>query len=509
MKRIYIIITLLALLVPATVFAQATDPMAGVMAWLHDNMGKDMGSVSIGNTSYSKVVLSPEVRIGRLKLGLYLPVIYKDDLFNPSTWYAPGGNNEWNFGADYWGTNTAKALLDVAADLILKVKYLEFGQPLEDKFFVKVGNLHDLTIGHGLIMRNYRNDTDFPSLRRTGVNTGVDFGSFGFEALANDLPVPDIVGARIYFRPIKGSKLSFGLSGVADLDASVDMTDPTFASVKDNFMFLGTGADLDLPIIGKNEILSLRAFADAALTVPYVKTGFTSPNVSATKTINSGLQTDLIWDNGPKNWGASAGLLGNVLFIDWRLEYRYFTGIFRSSFFDSTYERSRSFAVQKYLGYLDGSTPISLAPTVMGVYGEAGFSLFKDKLNFSAGYMWPWDPSVGFSLSANADDELHAVLLVQKGLIPVLDLAGAVYYDKRGLVNSLRDGNFQFFDEKTAFAGEVDFPIPGTPNLSVAAIFKAIAKRDASGNLVYVDAADPSKGLVMQPSITIETRFRL
>jgi hypothetical protein len=397
-----------------------------------------------------------------------------------------------------------KALLDVAADLILKVKYLEFGQPLDDPFFVKVGSLHDLTIGHGLIMRNYRNDSDFPSIRRTGVNTGIDFGGFGFEALVNDLPMPDIVGARLYFRPIKGSKLAFGISGVADLDASVDMADPSFASVKDNFMFLGTGVDLDLPIIKKNEILSLRAFADAAITVPYVKSAFTWNSVS----IPQGLQTSLIWDGGPKNWGAAAGFLGNVLFIDWRLEYRYFTGIFRPSFFDSTYERARSASVQQYLGYLDGTTPISLAPTVMGIYGEAAFSLFKDKLSLSAGYMWPWDPSVGFALSTEADDELHAALVVKKGLIPVLDLAGAVYYDKRGLVSSLVDGSFEFFDAKTAFAGEVDFPIPGTPNLSVAAIFKAIAKRNVSGGLVYVDASDPSKGIVMQPSITIETRFR-
>jgi len=505
MKRILVLITLLALLAPSALLAQAADPMAGVMTWLHNNMSMEMGSVSIGGLSYSKVTLSPEISMGRLKLGLYLPVIYKDDLFNPSTWYAPGGNNEWDFGARYWGSGDyLHAALDVAADLILKVKYLEFGQPLADKFFVKVGSLHDLTIGHGLIMRNYRNDSDFPSVRRTGVNTGYDFGSFGFEALVNDLPIPDIVGARIYFRPIKGSKLAFGISGVADLAAASNLTDPSFALVKDNFMFLGSGADLDLPIIPKNEILSLRAFADAAITVPYVKNAFTWNSVS----IPQGLQSSLIWGTGPKSWGAVAGFLGNVLFIDWRLEYRYFTGVFRPSFFDSTYENSRSFTVQKYLGYLAGPTPISLAPTTMGVYGEAAFSLLKDKLTFSAGYMWPWDPSVGFSLSAKADDELHASLIVRKGLIPVLDLAGAVYYDKRGLVNSLVDGTFQFFDENTAFAGEVDFPIPGTPNLSIAAIFKEIAQMNGS-NIVYIDPTDPSKGIKMQPSITIETRFRL
>lgn len=505
MKRIIALGLMVALLAPVAVFSQAAG--AGVFSWFHDNMGMEIGSVTIDGNSYSKVVLAPEVRMGRLKIGFYLPVIYKDDLFNPSTWYAPGGNNEWDFGAKYWDTNTLDALMDVAADIILKIKYLEFGQPLEDPFFFKIGNLHDLTIGHGLIMRNYRNDSDFPSIRRTGVNTGIDFGGFGFEALANDLPVPEIFGARVYVRPIKNFKLAVGLSGVVDMAAGKDLAGTAYAAAADNFIFVGSGLDLDLPIIQSNEILGLRAFADAAVTVPYVKTGFASPNTGA-KDISSGFQTDLIWDGGPKNWGAAAGLLGNVLFIDWRLEYRYFTGIFRPSFFDSTYERSRSTYVLDYIKYLDGSKSISTAPTVMGIYGEAGFSLLKDKLTLLAGYMWPWTPAAGFSLSADADDELHAGIVIKKGLIPVVDVAGAIYYDKWGLVNSLADGSFVFFDDKTAFAGEVEIPVPSTPNLAIGVIFKAVAERNTTGGIVYVDDTDPSKGIKMAPSITIETRFR-
>ncbi|MFA6366257.1 MAG: hypothetical protein WCX13_03610 [Candidatus Hydrogenedentales bacterium] len=507
MKRILSIIVLLALLAPGAVFAQAGGggPGAAVMNWLRDNMGMEIGSVSIDGNSYSKVVLSPEVRIGRLKLGFYLPVIYTDDLFNPGSWYQPGGNNEWDFGARYWSSgDTFGGVMDVAADIILKVKYLEYGQPLEDPFFVKVGNLHGLTVGHGLIMRDYRNDTDFPSIRRTGVNTGIDFGGIGFEALANDLPLPEIAGARVYFRPIKKSKLAFGVSAVADFAAAQDLLDPTYVNVVDNFVFVGTGVDLDLPIIKSNEIMSLRAFADASLTIPYVKAPFTSNSTL----IPSGFQTDLVWDGSPKNWGAAAGLLGNVLFIDWRLEYRYFTGIFRPAFFDSTYERNRSIFVQQYIRYLDGTRNISTAPTVMGIYGEAGFSLFKDKLALTAGYMWPWDPAVGFTLSADADDEFHAGIAIKKGLIPVVDVAGAIYYDKRGLVNSIVDGSFEFFDDKTAFAGEIDIPIPNTPNLAIGVIFKVVAQRDSLGNLIFVDAADPSKGIKMAPTITIETRVR-
>lgn len=503
MKKIVAFSLLLALMIPFAAFAQEGIG-AGILGWARENLAMEMGSVTIDGVGYSKIVLAPEVRMGRLKLGLYLPVIYKDDLFNPSTWYAPGGNNEWDFGAAYWGTDTMKALMDVASDLVLKIKYLEYGQPLEDKFFLKVGNLHDLTIGHGLIMRNYRNDTDFPSIRRTGVNVGYDFGAVGFEALANDLPFPEIVGTRLYVRPIKGFKLAVGLSAVADLNAGKDLAGTTWETAGKNLVFIGSGLDLDLPIIPANPVLGIRAFADAAVTLPYVKADFASPNNASI--VTQGFRTDLIWDNaGPHNYGAAAGFLGNVLFINWRLEYRYFTGIFRPSFFDSTYERARSLFVQEYVGYLDGTNAINSAPTVMGVYGEAGVSLFKDKLSFSAGYMWPWSFDAGFSLG-DADDELHAGIVLKKGLIPKINVAGAVHYDKWGLVNQLTNGTFQFFDAKSALSGEIEIPVPSTPNLAVGVIFKTVVARDAAGNVLYVDD-DPSKGVKIAPAITIETRF--
>lgn len=500
MKRIPRFALLMALFVYATVLAQAQGLSGG--------LNLEIGAVSIGGVTYSKAVISPEVQIGKLKLGFYLPAVYSENLFDPSTWYAPGGNNEWDFGALYWDSDTWLALKDLAADIALKVKYVEYGQPLEDVFFVKAGNLSGLTIGHGLIMRNYRNDGDFPSLRRLGLNLGMDFGAAGFEALANDLIEPEILGARLYFRPIPGFGLALGASGVVDLEAGKDLVaTTTWGNVADKLVFIGSGLDLDLPIVASSEVFGLRAFADAAVTLPYVKNDFASP-LDATKTITSGLKTELLWDGALKNWGASAGLLGKVFFIDWRLEYRYFTGVFRPSFFDSTYERNRSDFVAQYVDYLDGSGAPPAAPTTMGIYGEAGVALFGEKLKFGLSYMWPWDPDRGFAVLSGADDEFHAGLAIKKGLIPLIDIAGAVYYDKKGLAASLYDGSFVFFDSNTAFAGEIEIPLPNAPGLSAAAIFKAVAARNAAGEVIYIDPADPAKGIKIVPSVTLETRFR-
>ncbi len=508
MKRILLALAIVALIGVQALPAQADKGIAsGFIKWFQDNMGLEIGSVTIGGVGYSKAVLAPEVRIGRLKMGLYFPVIYKDDLFDPSSWYKPGGNNEWNFGADYWATDIPKAALDLVSDVVLKFKYLEYGRQLEDPFFFKVGNLHDLTVGHGLIMRGYRNDTDFPGIRRTGVNLGFEVRPVGIELLASDLPVPEIVGARLYFMPLKKSRLAFGVSAVADLAAAKELEGQgSWDAAVGKIILGGAGLDFDFPIVPKGALLGLRAYAGAAVNTAFVTADFASPLTGSSKTITSQDTMDILWNGMPRNWGAAAGLAGNVAFIDWRLEYRYYTGVFRSSFFDSTYERSRSQLVQEYMTYLDDPTSLSDDPTVMGVYGEAGFSILKEKLTLVAGYMWPWSLASGAGL-LNADDELHLALVIKKGLIPVVDLHGAIYYDKWGLVSSIADGSFEFFDSRTALAGEVVFPVPGSPNLGIAAIFKAIVARDAEGSVIYVDPSDISKGVKVVPAITIETRI--
>ncbi len=484
------------------VAALAPDKAAvesGFAKWLRENLGFEIGSVTIDGNTYSKAIVQPNIALGKAKLGLYLPVIYSSNLFDPADWYHPAGNDEWSFGysqfksADYLG-----GAKDLAVDLALKIKYFEYGTQLKDPFFIKVGNLKDLTLGHGLIMRNYANDTDFPSVRRLGFNMGLDSGSGGFELVANDLtnPMTEIFGARIFTRPIPNSKFALGLSGVVDWDpASVN---PSLLIPAGALKLIGGGVDMDLPII-QSSLLGIRLFADGAATLPYTteKVGSTDP----------GLQYKLVYDPATgniKNWGAAGGLLGNVLFLDWRLEYRYFTGYFRPSFFDGTYDRMRGQYAATYLGYLNAPTSVGATPNIMGIYGEGGFKLLKEKLVFSFGYMYPWSQDAG-AQDMLANDEFHARFAIKKGLIPIFDVAGAITYDRRGLAKSITGGNFTFLDANTLFGGELVIPVPKTPNLDLAILFQTVPVRDSSGNIVYADSAKGTPQL--QPSITIETRF--
>jgi len=471
---------------------------SALMKWLREVMGMELGSVTINGTTYSKAILQPNFRFAndKLKFGLYLPIIYTSNMFDATDWYNPNGNDEWSFGTDIgWKEHPFNAALDAVSDIALKFKYFEYGRQLEDPFFIKLGNLDDLTLGHGLIMRNYSNDGEFPAVRRVGFNLGLDMKSVGFELVANDLADPQIFGSRLYIRPIKDSKFALGISGVVDinpLSGIASLSPETYG----NPLLIAAGLDLDLPII-EGDFMSLRLFAEGAAETEWLR--------DAVGDHDAGLALDLLYSDGSfKNWGAAGGLMGRVAILNWRLEYRYYTGIFRPSLFDSTYDKSRVENAIAYSNYIT-SGGYSDAPTVMGVYGEGSFSIMKDKLSMTLGYMWPWTPGKTATWQlANAQDEFHARLVVQKGLIPIFDVAGAIFYDKHGLVQSIRDDSFQFLDANTSFGGELVIPVPKTPMLDVAVIFAAVPERnDKSGQIVLGSDGLPT----LKPSISFETRL--
>ncbi|MGA2545699.1 MAG: FecR family protein [Rectinemataceae bacterium] len=493
--------------------AQAAEKLApdqaavesGFVKWLRENLGFEIGSVMIDDVTYSKAVLQPNLTLGKAKLGLYLPIIYTSNMFDPNDWYKPGGNNEWSFGSSQFRSGDyVGGAQDLAIDLALKIKYFEYGTQLKDPFFIKVGNLEDMTLGHGLIMRNYANDTDFPSVRRLGFETGLDTRGGGFELVANDLTDPnaEIFGGRLFVRPIPGFKLAFGVSAVVDWAPASVSPGLLLGNSDDALKLIDTGVDIDLPII-QSSVFGLRLFADGATIIPY-----TTEQIGATA---PGLQYQLFYDSSTgtfNNWGAAGGLIGNVLFLDWRLEYRYFTGNFVPSLFDGTYDRMRGQYAVQYDNYLLSGTSSS-APDIMGIYGEGGFKLFNKKLDLDVGYFWPWSPDASVSTQLlQSSDDLHVKLVIKKGLIPVYDVAGAIFYDRRGLASAIANNNFSLLDGNSVFGGELDIPVPKTPNLDLAIIFQTMPVLDSSGNFVYANPANALAGIPeLKPSISIETRF--
>ena len=287
---------------------KASEAVEEIMAKVMKILGVQIGSITINGETWSKIVAQPNFKIGAIKAGLYLPLIYGDangdgssNMFDPTDWYHPGGNDEWSFGFDQ--TGVVNTVVDAVSDTFLKIKYVEWNDQRDPRFF-KIGNLNDITIGHGLIMRDFANDADFPAVRRVGLNFGFDLGKIGFEYMVNDagnllsLPVlfsdptfvPDVLtGGRFYVQPFDNGKgdgklktiadSALGVSLLVDFGPAVDfyggVYTPTDAGKP---VFLNPGVDLDIPIF-ETDFFSIVGFADAALMLPYLRN---APNIALT-----------------------------------------------------------------------------------------------------------------------------------------------------------------------------------------------------------------------------------
>ena len=492
----------------------SSSDQGGFLSFLRNYLSFEIGGVSIDGTTYSQLVVEPHFQIGKLKMALYLPVIYSSNLFDAGSWYHPAGNNEWSFGTDQ--PNFISGARDFLTDLMLKIRYVEYGKQ-RDPFFLKIGNLNDMTIGHGILMQNFANDSDFPSVRRTGLNLGFDFTSVGFETVVNDLANPQVFGGRFYFRPLgKSFPAAIGVSSVADIAPASGLTTSTLPvgtsssivtsinnAIDANPLFLNLALDLDLPVISTDPI-SVILFGDIAGLVPYIRNPVT---VNGTA-IASGFHTEALLYTNPsgafalRNFGIETGLFGNLLGLNYRLEYRLFNGIFQPSFYNSNYERMRGQYAQDILNYLASPNSAQYDTSTMGIYGEAGFSLFK-AVNFTAGYFWPWTWDTNGQIQFATNDYLKLKLSINPKVLP-LGFYGSISYERTKFIPMLLNDPNQhlaLFDANTVVSGELVYPV--APTLDLILDVATAVSHDSAGNVIYDKYGNPS----LNPTVTIETRI--
>jgi hypothetical protein len=469
-----------------TVEPREPGPLAKALAPLGDMLGMEIGSITVDGRTYSKMLFQPTFSVGKLQAALYLPIIYETNVFDPDDWYKPAGNNEWSFGTDQDGVQDI--ITDAAGDLFLKIRYLKWGEQ-RDPFYFKFGNLNDMSIGHGIIMSNYANDADFPALRKVGLNMGSYGDSLTLELVADDLSKPQIFGTRIGFKPVKGFPFTLGFSAVADINPDQDL--PLVDELGDPVsygdpIFLNPAIDFDLALF-ENDLLSFILFADAAALLPIVD-GQAKVEYIYNDSIES--LADRI-----QNYGAMAGLFGNILMVDYKLEYRYALGQFRPGFYNSTYDRLKGQYLLDVLSYLDAPAPTTKAEATQGIYGSVGME-FAGIFDLTGGYYGPWDEG-GYN---PAEDYFHLKLTLKPDVIPVVGLHGSLTYDRTGLVDSIQNDGFKLIDANTVFKGELIYPI--APTLDIALLVSSALARDNLGNVEYDTDGNPR----VYNSLTIDTR---
>ncbi len=431
-KRMLVV---LAVVLSLPLAASAEEAEGGFHFGLNLGIGADTFYVpAIGdNVTYQYLTVSPDLSFGKWGIGLELTLHY--------TFTDQAGVDPIRTEGDWIPDPTLdQNYLDV---YLPKIKYIRYGFK-GDPLYAKLGSIEDGTLGNGFIMNMYDNTLFMPEERIFGLAFDLDgalfqFPYLGLETFVGNLARFDVIGARLYARPLAGTQIALlkdlqvGVTFATDTNPGLH--DPLLALINPEAVFL-YGADLRQPILNSRAI-SLAAFTDVAVL---------------------GNQNSV---------GGMVGIGGRLAgVILYGAQLRILGANFVPVYFDSTYDLFRADK------YAVASGALSM-PAYTGWLASLGFSLFGDLLVFNASLDGPFEQTgTGSYLDW---PHFYAQFLLGKGLIPNVSLEFS--YDKRNLGE-----NVNFFRDLFSFADSV---IRGRLNYAIGA---------AVLSLVYDIRWDPVQG---------------
>ncbi|HTX74219.1 MAG TPA: hypothetical protein VMC79_15415, partial [Rectinemataceae bacterium] len=345
--------------------------------------------------SWTLLAFQPDIAFGKFGIGLDLGVHFQ--------LYPQGSDDAVAVYQGDWVPNyqgNGKSFLDV---YLPKFMYIRYGVKGEDPFYVKLGSIEDLTLGNGFIMGGYTNTRFLPDRRIFGLDLGLDGSLFnmpiaGFEAITGNVAHFDVVGGRVYVRPLVNSEIPIvknmqvGLTGVFDTDPYV-YTDTSVNGPWDPSSTIGVyGADVTVPLI-EGKLFPLRAFTDIAF----------EPNQSSGEML--GIDGRAL---GIFLYGAQLRLLGPGFIPD---------------YFDANYDlyRAQKFEVMQL-------TPTG--DTYVGWYASAGTAFLQDKIVFDVALDGPFKPiPSSYVPDQTRYPHLKALFHFGEGIIPFFfDASYEKYY---------------------------------------------------------------------------------
>lgn len=322
-----------------------------------DNGGNFTGGFTytqIGDEAFVGLVLSPEFKIGKVGVGLNVPVLY---------------------GLDSKSLRTE--IFEDGAGVARLIRYIRYGVQKKDPVFVKVGELQGTMIGFGGLINNYTNSTSYEK-RKVGLHYDINYkGIAGIEGMYSDFDPTsfNLFALRPYIRPLAQSGIpivkTFELGALIIRDG--DQTNiPTSDSTSTTYAFTepGIGAfGIDMGVT-----LLRVPFIQIDLFANYSKLNVDSDTLTQAATVLTG---DSDFSSGS---GFSAGVnfrmhfIADVFSTDVRIERLTYKEGYLPQFFDASYE------INKDLRILS----LTSAPKMSGIYGSlTGHVLQKVQLGGS------------------------------------------------------------------------------------------------------------------------------
>ncbi len=308
----------------------------------------------IDGDGYVGLVLSPEFKIGKVGVGLNVPILY---------------------GLDSKSVRTE--IFKDGAGVARLFSYIRYGVQKKDPVYVKVGQLRNTMIGFGGLINNYTNTTSYEK-RKVGLHYDLNFkGLAGIEGLYSDFDPAsrNLLAIRPYVRPLAATTipvaktLEFGAVFVSDKDQTAiptsDSTSTSYAFTADGISALGF--DVGITVL-RVPFIQIDLFAN------YSKLKVDSDTLTQATNVLTG---ETSFSSGS---GFSTGVNFRLHFIadafstDIRIERLTYQSNYLPQFFDASYEINKDLRILSLVG----------TEKMSGIYGSlTGHVLQKVQLGGS------------------------------------------------------------------------------------------------------------------------------
>ena len=187
------------------------------------NMGGGVGSVMLGEKTYTQIRLLPELTFGKFGLGLDIDLMIDSN--------GDVRTEDWDSFEDY----------------VNKIYYLRYGHR-GDAFYGRLGGFKSYTLGHGLVMKDYSNMLRYPEFKQIGIQLGGKLPVAGMtaEVFTSNAVKNEILGGRLTIQPLNNTsipllnKLVFGGTIAHDrnqVKGLMDSDDDNYPDYFDDYPF--------------------------------------------------------------------------------------------------------------------------------------------------------------------------------------------------------------------------------------------------------------------------------
>lgn len=289
-------------------------------------------------------------------------------------------------------------------DFLKFLRYVYIGK--RDKtgpFYIRVGELSNLSIGHGTIVYRYNNSLDIDRWR-VGTNVAVNVGDFGAEAVVSDVgrlgSNAIMAGYRLSVRPLSlflGGPETNPETGEAEEESSGGydplsrfvvghtlMVDPTAPLTLETRQVTNADGTVSTVVVTNDEnlptVTAERALAIVGLDFGYELLRGEPLSITPYLDINKITEVDSGWGlHLGVLWGLRVPAVIDTLTVDLRTEYRRVSGDYVGPYFNTTYD------IERYVANPGAGVPLTkLGAVSLGASGKNGvfFDLLAGFPNF-------------------------------------------------------------------------------------------------------------------------------